>query len=67
MKEIRELVSRTRGTCLWSSGADWLPETPGQAAACLEAILQRGDRESWAQARRLKEWLSPGSSATSSQ
>jgi hypothetical protein len=67
MKEIRDLATRTRDRCLWSAAEDWLPANPVQAAACLEAIIRHGDRESWAQARRLKQWLSLSSSATYSR
>lgn len=67
MEEVRSLVSRTRATCLWFMREDYTPQNASQAIACLEKIERRGDRETYVQARGLKEWLLQNSNAKSSR
>jgi hypothetical protein len=66
MAEVQELVSRSRAACLWFLKEDIFPETPSQALSILESIARHGDRETYVQARRLKEWLLLHSSEKSS-
>jgi hypothetical protein len=63
MEEVRSLVSRARATCLWFMREDYTPQNASQAVACLEKIERRGDRDTYIQARRLKEWLLRNSNA----
>lgn len=61
-QEASNLISRSRATCLWFIREDY---TPGGTAliSLLEKIQRYGDRNSYVQARRFKEWLLLNSSA----
>jgi len=67
MEEVRSLVSRTRATCLWFMREDDTPQNETQAIAGLEKIERRGDRDTYIQARGLKERLVRNSNAKSSR
>jgi hypothetical protein len=57
-KQLAALIACYRSRCLWFLAKDFVPETPEQAVRVLEYIERYGDREGFAQARRLKQWLS---------
>jgi hypothetical protein len=67
MEEVRSLVSRARATCLWFMREDYTPQNASQAIACLEKIERRGDRDTYIQARGLKDWLLRNSNSQSSR
>ncbi|MBI5510276.1 MAG: hypothetical protein HY903_16080 [Deltaproteobacteria bacterium] len=62
---VRQLVAEQRATCLWFLSEDFLPADVGEAIRALRWIEQSADRETYVKARRLREWLSHDSSATS--
>jgi hypothetical protein len=66
MEEVRNLVTRTRASCLWFAREDYSPESASEAISCLEKIQRQGDRNTYVQARRLREWLLLKSRAKSS-
>lgn len=62
-REVRDLVSRTRDRCLWFYARDYFPSDREAMIRVLALIERHGDRENYAQARRLREWLLQNSSA----
>ena len=62
---IRELVDEYRSRCLWFLRRDYHPATVAEAERVLDAIQRHGDREAFRRAARIRQWLSPLSSATS--
>jgi hypothetical protein len=62
---LRELVDEYRGRCLWFLRRDYYPATVAEARRVLDAIERHGDRDGFRRAARIRQWLSPPSSATS--
>jgi hypothetical protein len=62
---IRELMDAYRTRCLWYLRRDYHPATVAEALRVLDAIQRHGDREAFRRAARVRQWLSPLSSATS--
>ena len=67
LREVSRLASRNQTTCLWFLRESFVPDTEELALRALDAIQRHGDRESYIQARRLKEWLLQRSSEKSSR
>lgn len=65
VERIKPLLVKYRSRCLWFLREDFFPETLQQALLVLDNIEKHGDREGFIEARRVKEWLSQISSATS--
>lgn len=65
VEKLKPLLIRYRSRCLWFLREDFFPETLQQALLVLDNIEKYGDREGFIEARRVKEWLSRISSATS--
>ena len=64
-RAVDELVERYRDRCLWFLRPDYLPTTQQARLRALESIQRHGDREAFARAAELREWLSHHSSARS--
>jgi hypothetical protein len=64
-RRIDELVDACRSTCLWYHRSDYYPRTDPERWRVLDAIQKRADRDTFARAARLKEWLSALSSSAS--
>jgi hypothetical protein len=62
---LRELVDEYRGRCLWFLRRDYCPATTEEARRVLDAIQRHGNRDGFQRAARVRQWLSPASSATS--
>ena len=62
---LRELVDAYRSRCLWFLRRDYYPGTVAEARRVLDAIERHGDRDGFRRAARIRQWLSPSSSATS--
>jgi hypothetical protein len=62
---LRELVDAYRSRCLWFLRRDYYPGTIAEARRVLDAIERHGDRDGFRRAARIRQWLSPPSSATS--
>jgi hypothetical protein len=62
---LRELVDEYRTRCLWFLRRDYYPVTVAEARRVLDAIERHGNRDGFRRAARIREWLSPLSSATS--
>lgn len=62
---LRALIDEYRNRCLWFLDRDYYPETPDQARTVLAHIERSGDLNAFRRARRIREWLSQNSSATS--
>jgi hypothetical protein len=62
---LRELVDEYRGRCLWFLRRDYYPATTEEAQRVLDAIQRHGNRDGFQRAARIRQWLSPASSATS--
>jgi hypothetical protein len=62
---LRELVDEYRGRCLWFLRRDYYPTTTEEAQQVLDAIQRHGNRDGFRRAARIRQWLSPASSATS--
>lgn len=66
MEEARNLILRARTTCLWFIREDYSPSRDTEVISLLDKIQRYGNRETYMQARELKEWLLRNSSARSS-
>jgi len=62
---LRELMDEYRGRCLWFLRRDYYPAPTEEAQQVLDAIQRHGDRDGFRRAARIRQWLSPASSATS--
>jgi hypothetical protein len=62
---LRELMDEYRTRCLWFLRRDYYPGTVVEARRVLDAIERRGDRKAFQRSARIRQWLSPPSSATS--
>lgn len=62
---LRDLVDEYRHRCLWFLRRDYYPATIAEAERVLDAIQRHGDRDGFRRAARVRQWLSPPSSATS--
>ena len=65
MERVRELVREARASCLWFLDEGFLPADRDEALRTLRAIESHGDRKTYVEARKLREWLSRTSSAGS--
>jgi len=65
MAAVRELVDEYRTRCLWFLRSDYYPETLEEACEVLSQIERHGDVTAFRKASRLRQWLSPNSSASS--
>jgi hypothetical protein len=63
--ELRLLVDEYRARCLWFLRSDLYPETHEEALRVLRQIERHADREGFVRAARIRQWLSPPSSAPS--
>jgi hypothetical protein len=63
--ELRSLVDEYRTSCLWFLRPDLYPETREEMLRVLRAIEKHADREGFVRAARIRQWLSPISSAPS--
>jgi len=64
-EKLTPLVVKYRSRCLWFFREDFFPGTLREALLVLDNIEKHGDREAFIEARRIREWLSRISSATS--
>jgi len=64
-ERLAPLVARYRSSCLWFLREDFVPTTAREALLVLDCLEKHGDREAFIEARRVREWLSQTSSATS--
>jgi len=65
LKQAHALINENRVRCLWFLREDFLPEDRDGLVRAMKYIEQRGDRETYIKARRIREWLSRNSSETS--
>jgi len=63
--DLRRLVDEYRARCLWFLRSDLYPETRQEALRVLRQIERHADREGFVRAARIRQWLSPPSSAPS--
>lgn len=63
--ELRALIDEYRTRCLWFLRPDHYPVTREEMLRVLRYIERHGDREGFVRAARLRQWLSPISSARS--
>ncbi len=63
--ELGELIDEARSSCLWYLRPDYRPRTDPEIEATLRAIERRGDRATFARARRLRQWHSRRSNVAS--
>jgi uncharacterized protein (DUF3820 family) len=64
-ERLTPLVNKYRSRCLWFLREDFFPGNMREALLVLDNIEKHGDREAFIEARRIREWLSPISSAAS--
>lgn len=64
-QEIRSLVDDYRDRCLWFLRRDYYPGSRDEIRRIMEAIRRHGDQEAFRRARKIEQWLSHHSSATS--
>jgi hypothetical protein len=64
-EELRRLVDEYRVRCLWFLRPDYYPSTLEERLRVLDYIERHGDREAFRRAARMRQWLSPNSSARS--
>jgi hypothetical protein len=62
---VRELVDEYRVSCLWFLREDFYPQSREECLRVLDQIERHGDRKAFMRAARIREWLSPSSSAQS--
>jgi hypothetical protein len=62
---VNRLVDEYRGRCLWFLRGDYYPATDDERLAVLAYIERYGDRNAYARAAEVRQWLSRASSATS--
>jgi hypothetical protein len=65
LEEVHRLVEENRLQCLWFMREDYLPFSVTEADRALAEIELHGDRRAWAEARRIRAWLSQNISAPS--
>ena len=58
LNAVHRLVEANRLQCLWFMKEDYLPESAPEADRILAEIELRGDRQAWAEARKIRAWLS---------
>lgn len=63
--EVARLVDEQRSRCLWFLRPDYYPESYEEIERTLRAIERSGDQAAFRRARKLRQWLSPLSSAKS--
>jgi len=64
-EEINRLVDEYRVRCLWFLRPDYYPSTLEARLRVLDYIERHGDLEAFRRAARMRQWLSPDSSARS--
>lgn len=62
---LRAFIRQQRDRCLWFVRLDYEPEDTAAFLRALRHIERHGSRDAYVQARRFREWLSQGTSATS--
>jgi hypothetical protein len=62
---MRELIDEYRARCLWFLRADYYPESRAEQLRVLASIERHGDARAFQRASKVREWLSPPSSAPS--
>jgi hypothetical protein len=65
MERVRNLVDEYRVECLWFLRPDYYPQTEAEACSVLSKIEQYGNVTAFRKAAKLRQWLSPNSSAKS--
>lgn len=58
LNAVHRLVEANRLQCLWFMREDYLPESAPEADRILAEIELHGDRQAWAEARKIRAWLS---------
>jgi hypothetical protein len=64
-ERLTPLAYKYRSRCLWFLREDFFPGNMREALLVLDDIEKHGDREAFIEARRVREWLSRISSASS--
>lgn len=64
-EEFLRLLREQRARCLWFLREEYVPETPEEIERVLGYLQRNGDRETYLAARRVSQWLSQDSSASS--
>ena len=65
LSAAHRLIEANRLQCLWFLRHDYLPESAAEIDRVLASIEDHGDRQAWAEARRIREWLSRNSKTVS--
>ena len=55
---VHHLVEVNRLQCLWFMRKDYVPSSAPEIDRALAEIELHGDRQAWAEARTIREWLS---------
>lgn len=63
--ELAQLIDEMRARCLWFLRPDYYPQSDEEIDRTLRAIERSGDQSAFRRARKLRQWLSPISSAKS--
>ncbi len=62
IEEVRALVDRYRGRCLWFLRDDYYARTRNEVLRVLGYVERYGDRDAFGRAASIRQWLSPISS-----
>ncbi len=62
LPDVRTLVDRYRARCLWFLKEDYYPTTRTDVLRVLDYLERYGDRDAFAAAATVRQWLSPNSS-----
>jgi hypothetical protein len=62
---VRDLIDEYRTRCLWFLRPDYYPESREEQLRVLASIERYGDARAFQRASKVREWLSPPSSAPS--
>lgn len=62
---VRELIDEYRARCLWFLRPDYYPESRAAQLRILASIERYGDARAFQRVAKVREWLSPPSSAPS--
>ena len=62
---MKKLIADNRQSCLWFLREDYDPVDPREILDTLKHVEEWGDRKTYLEARRLREWYSRISSAVS--
>jgi hypothetical protein len=58
LEAVHHLVEANRLQCLWFMREDYLPRSTPEVERALAEIELHGNRQAWAEARTIREWLS---------